>query len=1518
MISEYIEIIESFKKNQISKLIETINVKIFETLSSPKFNRRIAPFFSKINKEGVPFTDFNLDPDNISQIKKIINALYHARLAFLDLENVDIKTLNRRALADLKILYSKTIRASYQASFLLTHLDVDIKDMFSEEVALILPLITKFQTIATNLHLSANTKHLVETLKALPLSYKAGEITGIAIDQMQPQSGNLDYSFLTQFSADLPGYINDLTQYISQFSSEIIKKDPTINKEKTEEVPNATFKLLIEKAPNLNKEKLEELQNVASKLLNDLESIKGNSLFLSLKFLNYIHIIRNIITLSMSILEQVGKLSESSQDAIRYYLSQLKYCALPTLFGLIDKIEDNAMLKPGELSIPLMKKIKYLYEEILIYYAAKPVDFLAKGEELLSIEDSRFLALRLDSTYKRIDAADKSLIKIERAQAALADFYLILADPLLKNETIHQLPQKTKEQLSKHYKILKPYMVQIDVDFNELFIKSLQGPESWSSYLATPWRWAKSKLPADHVSFVVERKKALQDLITKKRATEQFHIDLNMDLIKSVQEQADLVLFPYSEKTNIFIIDESAALNLASDATSSLHFNKEKEHNLLINPEQLSADQALDLYQWYRNKHNKFEVARNAYNKFIVLLKKQTATNGDVLDIQTLADTVKAECRNLYNLFQPYFINGIPLEFRSSALNLDSYIVHVLSNKEHSSTVPTVNLFAKMDEHFQTYFSQIDVNWNKKSRTYLRWAREKFQSENDAAKLVQDINGANRANHLIPHTHYSKFINEFRIALFQFTSIFNRSMRTELQAQSHEIPFPELEHKYPVVAQNQTLAQSKQVLAIKRIFNGLYHIEGIVHELEQLTNRQTESIYVYHLLQAYGHINTILNLTKSLAGDPHLGLIGRELLEKAQTIFATIQEHSDAYQTSQDDVFTESGETVQYNALWYNLNAFFIFPKHVRALNNNNYLTTAELDELHLAAKTSALRIQAIIKSSHSYFKLFLQSPDIYRLYRDLNNKLNEFVSTSHDTMMDNLDQFNAKVFTPMLLAADRWEDKLGLKPGTISDTLKKITDEYYKGLLHPLGLNSKTHIALVCDKSPIEKRINITNQKIDSATKYLAKLEKNYKHVEELYKLINIHVDLTESFIPASASLFNINQPSRKTLTKQSQNTLIKTYPNALPKLVKLQKILAIQPATGSKDDKFDRLLNSGIKKYEPQLTQIKALITASHHYYLGLKATTQMRLNTAKEKLTYLTKVNQDQEKADLLFIKEYTTESFNKQMETLCNRHLGLQYTDKEYRKKLKEDLLIFKEQIINESKTAEDINLAVRNLLKEKISIFEVKNFAQYYHLDTVRIALAQFKHYFSLSNSYIENKTSFFESEKTLEKKSEYINNFIETAENEQLSVEDRLTQIKYNVKNPNFERIILAHKQEDYFNFTYLAQCFVALLEALHLYTPERKKLYTSYNDAVNNEPKINELTNRFGLFAIASTPPVTPLIGEMPTEPSTKPSETDGTLFDAVDTKHRKDMLLFVNQMKKNPTDVLIEETSAALSFVS
>lgn len=1492
MIEEYVKLLESFKEHQISKLIETINTKTLEALRSPKFNSRIAPYLKNRNRKGVPFTNFEQDPDNISQIKKLINALYHGRLAFIDLENIDVRKLNRTVF-DFKLIYSNTIHEAYQACYLLTHLDVDLRGIFDEEIKIIQPLLEKFQSWSERA--SQEKIRFTEKLKSYPLSYNAGLVSGIALDQIKPSNNEIDFTFLTEFSAVLPGYLDQFCQYISN----------------------------IEKESKLSQANILELQNAAYTLLSNLDSLQSRSFFAPLKLLNYLHIIRQTITLAMSTLEQIGNISESSQDVIRDNLAKLKYNVLPTLFGLVDKIEDNAMLKPGTLSTPLMAKVKPLYE-LLIYYAAKPVDFNVKGEELLSIEDSRFLSLRLELTYKRIDESNKSLIKIQKAQEALNEFFKLLENPLYQTYTIRQLPVDVKTQLILHYKLIKPYMGQVDVDLNDMLIDSLTSSESWPGYLNRPLRWATGILPEDHTTKVVLKKAALQTLISKNRESQLFHIKLNEDLIESVQKKSDLTLFPYNGE-NVFAIDEALGIMPEHGSIKAECVDGQIVRND-SNLKKLNSEQTLDLYQWYRNKHNKFMIASKAYHGLMDLLAKaevKHVTKGTVLHLNDLDKEDLAECRNLYNLIQPYFMSGVKPADKDNALAIDKYLSHLLSGKPTESPGFTIDAIRQFDEHFQVYFSKIDREWHTKSQGFLALARELYQQETAAAPLDKDIHTAKRAHYLIKHTHYSKFVFEFRKNLFQLVSLLNEPMQADLKAQSpgyfssSVLPFPELEDP------NATLRQCEQVIAIKRIFNSLYHAEGIFLELEKLNNKHSETRYVFHLLQGYGHINEIVKLTKALYQDPHFRLIGRQIFEKAQRILATIQEHSDAYQTSHEAIQDEN--TVKINSLWYVLNAFYLSPKHIRTIRNKNYTTAEELDELHRNAKLSAVRIEAIIDNSDSYFKLFLQTPSMLGLYIDLTNKLNEFTSTAHDAVMNNLSNIKSDIITPMLIEADRWEDKTGLKPGSLSGPLKEITDEYFRGLLQPLGLDSKTHITLFCDTQTFEKREQRALNKIEMAQKHLKKIEKNYKVIESLDNAIKTYL-----------FIFDENFPGTELEQQTAEIELIKQYKAALPKLFVLNKKLAIEPSTNQDDEIFDDLLNSSTNEYDPKFSNIKALVTGCISYYQGIRATYDMKSNTAKEKVNYLSALSEKQKTDDQLFIDRYTESSFNKQLEAYCNRHLGLQFVHNEYRKKLNEYLLTFKTSIIQNSKDKNDINLTIKNLLEDQIKVFEKDHFATFYQLDTIRGALAQFTLYFSYAHTSIQNGSSTFESKETLEQKTILINSLNDVAETGQLpinelirqlnlskraevdkqsliadltpytetghltieeqvsqiklnttldefekshkirklnnladkvklTVEERITWIKTKVEPVRFKGIILAHHHPDFFSIAFLKQCFFAVLEALYLYKPARLNLYNKINEAVNAQPQMSELTGRFGLFAVTPAPVKEYQIPELP-----------------------------------------------------
>lgn len=1405
MLEKYLVLLESFKEYKVSEILDEVSKKALTILRSDYFTAEIKVFFETYNENGVPFDGFELEPDNITQIKKLLNAVYYAKLAFKDLENVDVRNTDR-SVEDLRLLYNQTIHYGFLASQLATHLDIDLLKIFSKEITSILPLIQKMQDFAQN-HLEEQ-QQITEVFKSYPLAYNAGLITGITVNQLQPDGGDLDYTFLTQLGGMLPGYIQQGTQLIRQYTNTIIENEPT-----------------------LNREKLEEYRDVALSLLNNLQDLQGDDLFVSFKLLNYVNIINHIITLSSTILDEIGKLSGSSQDVIRTQLAQLKYELLPNLFGLIDKIEENSLLKPGTLSIPLMQQIEPLYK-FLIYYAQKVVDFETQGEELLTIEDSQFVALRLKNTYQRINEAHKNLVEIDNAERAYTRFFEIIDSLPNQDMCTHQLADEIKSQLKEQYIHFKKYLAGIDFDVANATVHSLNGPETWTSWLSTPWRKVTGSLETDHLQRILACKDELQVHIQKDRVSNNFHIQLNQNLLKFIEEKANVTLFPHNPAHNVLMVDESQAF----DSFDGLNFEEKDGLNIVANPQQLNSQQALALYQWYQHKLHQLDAAHEAFNKFIKL------SRGNPLQLKY---TEIKKARNLYNIFQAFFVSAAPEEQRQQIIDSDLHLTQVFSIRKVTVPAPARFFFDKLQAHYQNCFSETSEQWQTQCALYLAIANEKLVNEANALDLEAEPDPHHRAHYLIKHTYFSQALKDFRSIAVLSINQFNQTMQKELHIKPfNSVPYPEVEDAYSI------LEQPDQVIALKLIFNNLYHIEEILLQLEQVKDQTSpwalaKPYYewdgtIRHLVNAYPHIYQIIKSCKYLLNDPQLTFIGRDLLHKARVVLATLQEHTYAYQAA-PPVSLPKEDPVRYAPLWYVVNAFYVSPIHIRSIRNNNYISSEELNELHTAAKQSTVSIEKIIRDSGSYFRLFLLSPNMLVLYRSLKNKFYEFTSTAHDSVMHNLAQMQTSVFLPMLLEADAWENKLGLAGGTLSGPLKQIIDEYYKGLLNPLGLKSKTQIDLVCDKTLFDMREQEVRQTINASEEQLQNNKGKYQHLEDFYQFIIQHRAQIDAHPNSWTNVF--------------KQELTQKYTLCLPRLVSLQNTLNIHQTFKNTDSQLDAVFNGLSANYDPKITHIIPTVTAGHHHYLGLQSTALTTCESAEEKLTYLQDLREQQQQEDALFIDNYTQKAFDRELDAVCTRYIGLQYMHKEYAEELKDHLLEYEHSILNHSKTAEDIDYTIRNLLQKHASQFEKSRYADYYHLETVRAALARFTRYLSQCNS---EKYSVHEDDKTLVAKTRRINEVDAIAADSSLTIDERFKQIKKKIINDaSFKKILYAQKVVEPFSLAYIHQCFIALLEALHLYTSSRKKSCDVIVDAVNNKPEIDVLINRFGLFAAKPTAPV-------------------------------------------------------------
>lgn len=81
MFKKQLQLLETLKDQKFSERLNAVRETILDTLNSDKFSLNVHPYLRNMNLVGEPFTNFSNEPEQISQIKKIINALYHAELA---------------------------------------------------------------------------------------------------------------------------------------------------------------------------------------------------------------------------------------------------------------------------------------------------------------------------------------------------------------------------------------------------------------------------------------------------------------------------------------------------------------------------------------------------------------------------------------------------------------------------------------------------------------------------------------------------------------------------------------------------------------------------------------------------------------------------------------------------------------------------------------------------------------------------------------------------------------------------------------------------------------------------------------------------------------------------------------------------------------------------------------------------------------------------------------------------------------------------------------------------------------------------------------------------------------------------------------------------------------------------------------------------------------------------------------------------------------------------------------------
>ncbi len=896
------------------------------------------------------------------------------------------------------------------------------------------------------------------------------------------------------------------------------------------------------------------------------------------------------------------------------------------------------------------------------------------------------------------------------------------------------------------------------------------------------------------VATVLELQKKIAAALERDVNTQKFHLKLNEDLIKSVHEQAELTLSPYKPTTNLLSCDEAFASN---------------------------SEQAFKLYQSYTEKLSRLKKAKTAYEQFMTLIH---ANKPKVLkDIDSETKTV---LRNFYCRFQPYMI-----EIRTNFNNYDELIIAHFSDKEQTKLQTiTTKYFERTEKSMVDSFNELINKFEQRTELYRHLAAEKYRKESQLRILKPDYSTTERTEFLLEHTEYSKAVSELRASLFQLTTLFNKAAQDQLKPVMDKLPFPELKD------QNEILAQSRQLLGIKQLFNSLYHLEKITNQLEVLNNKSRQTIYVHHLGQAYSHIIGIIDGAKELYKDPYLAFIGPEIIQRATKVSNILLQKSEPYLVNSDSVILpktsslEDKNEVKYSGIWYPLNAFMLIPAQIDKLKSETELTTQERERIQVHTKEVVINIEKIIASTSSYFKLFLQAPVLFDLFQELKARLSQFTNLSHEAVLSNLKEINDELFSKILIETDECEDSVGLLPGQFSGPMKLLLDEFYKGLIEPLGIVSQKNIALFSKQVTIDRRIAALRERKSKAQNQQKIHQHDFALMAKLMESLTTFVKFTRL-------------PPQPIVYEEIINHLIRDFKNALVILDKNSALFTLIKGEIEKSPEIDKVLNST----KNTLAHCKIVF----NYYKGLIATNELEIQTTKEKRRYLNVLREQQPSLNRQYIRDYVEVTLNRQIETALDRDIGLMHLQEEYQIKLKEYLENWNKEIVNTTLTADKIDDTLRIKICEKIGCFDYNYYSKYAHLDSVIVTLDQFKNYLIKAETALQNEGSTFENNETLAKKSILIARLEKIAMNKNISVIDRIQKLQEMSVHLQFEETLVACSEPQFFTLEWLTRLVTSLLQLLNLYKPEHIEHYNNVTQALTIEPE-NQILNRYRLFKTA------------------------------------------------------------------
>lgn len=345
---------------KISKLLKSIRVSVLDALQKQQWSYGIdvqlhpllQNYFSNLSEFSGRFKDFENEPKEIVQIKKILNLWLAIEKTLEAVEHTDALFH-----VDTAMRFSAIQEQIHGAVRELLELDIEPLSIGSEtfsgvdffcKTALSIKsdIMVAFygsdeqtQRTINNLHrkLSAYLEHLREPQK---LAVDFGFIAGASIDLLSPHD---NAKFIGQFISLIPFSMHQMSEQIKYFTQQMLNEQS-----------------------HISPSKWKHLEKNLELIFDNLANLESNPVYFGAQLTSILFNLRQVYNFYKTFIANIGRMCPETQERFKIELRHLKYDVLLKLKVSLDLFETDLMLAPGTLTENIFPHIENLYHHFMV------------------------------------------------------------------------------------------------------------------------------------------------------------------------------------------------------------------------------------------------------------------------------------------------------------------------------------------------------------------------------------------------------------------------------------------------------------------------------------------------------------------------------------------------------------------------------------------------------------------------------------------------------------------------------------------------------------------------------------------------------------------------------------------------------------------------------------------------------------------------------------------------------------------------------------------------------------------------------------------------------------------------------------------------------------------------------------------------------------------------------------------------------------------------------------------------